>query len=69
MSVDTYLRKKTTAGYQFLRQNGVEIMVALALPRVAKDIHVGLKKFLFLKSFSIQVESKEGHAHGPACKH
>ena len=67
MSVDTQpQRKKSIKGYQVVRQNGVDILVSYNLAQVARSIHVGLKRFLFLRSFSIEVEPKDDHIHGPA---
>ncbi len=63
MSVDTYLKGKNTSRYQVVRQDGVEILVAFGLPRFAKSVHLGMKSFLFWKSFAVNIDPK--HVHGP----
>ena len=65
MAVDTYLKNKSTAGYQMVRQDDVELLVSPVLARNVKSIHVGLKRFLFLKFWSIQLEPLSDHVHAP----
>ena len=64
MSVDTYVKKKSTRGYQIIRLDGADVLVSHSLARIAKSIHVGLKKSFFWKSFATEVEPIGGHIHG-----
>ncbi len=63
MAVDTYLRNKNTSSYQTVRQEDVQFLVAPTLARNAKHLHVGLKKFLLWRSWSIQIEPVSDHLH------
>lgn len=63
MSVDTYLKGKTTSKYVGLEQYGLDILVAGGLPRFAKRIELDAKRFLIWKSFDVWVEAK--HVHAP----
>lgn len=65
MSVYTYLRGKNTQGYHKGALEDVEILVAPSLAGWSKTIDLGLKKFLMVKSFSVDVEVK-GHHHSLA---
>ena len=69
MSVDTYLKRKRTDHYQMMRQGDVRFLVAPVLARNAKRLHVGLKRTLFWKSWSVQIEPLKDHFHGPSCRH
>ena len=70
MSVDTYLgKRKSTAGYQIVRHNEVQVLVSSALARAARSIHVRLKRFVLWKYLSAEIEPVGDHIHGPACNH
>ena len=64
MAVDTYLRKKSTSAYHVTHLNGAQILVSHPLARVAKTIHVGMKRWFFWWAFDIEVEPEGGHLHG-----
>ena len=66
MAVDTYLRNKNTSRYQTVRHEDVQFLVAPTLALNAKRLHVGLKKFLLWRSWSVQIEPVSAHLHSPA---
>ena len=66
MAVDTYLRNKNTSRYQTVQQEDVQFLVAPTLALNAKRLHVGLKKFLLWRSWSIQIEPVSDHLHSLA---
>ena len=65
MSVDTYLRKKSTANYQLVRYDGIEVLVSHSLARKVGSIHLDLSRFMFWKSLSVEAEAIGSHVHGP----
>ena len=66
MSVDTYLKRKNTAGYHVSHHNDLEVLVSDTLTRVVKKAHVSVKRTFFFKTLAVEIEAKEFHAHGPA---
>ena len=69
MSVDTYLKRKNTSKYGTLEHQGVRVLVSPLLAHSVRSVHIGMRRALLWKSFSIQVEPIGEHFHGPACRH
>ena len=65
MSVDTSLKGKNTKGYHSMEFAGVKVLVAPGLVRNAKRLSLDVNRFLFWKSFDIEVEPLSDHLHGP----
>lgn len=66
MSVDTYLKNKRTSEYQTVNQEGVQFLLAPVLVRNVKQMHLGLRKFLFWRSLFVQLEPIDDHIHSPS---
>ena len=47
MAVDTYLKGKNTSKYRRVRQDGVQILVAPTIVRLADEVHLVARKGLF----------------------
>lgn len=65
MSVDTYLKGKDTSGYQRVRHEDVEVLIAPSMARWTGTVSMTTKGPRFWRGFHVAVE----HEHGPACQH
>lgn len=64
MSVDANERHRGIRGYQISKQDGLEVLLSFALTRYAKHVDVDLKRSLFGKTLSVEVEATP-HRHAP----
>lgn len=64
MSVDTYLQGKDTRDYLRLDADGVEVLIAPAIPQMSERLTLTVGGWL-LRRLTAEVE----HEHGPACRH
>ena len=69
MSVDTYLRGKNMKKYKMAVHEGIQVMISPDLIQQASTVHLGLKRFLFWKQYTVDAVPIRGHFHGPACTH
>lgn len=65
MSVDTYVKGRDTSGYTELERDGVRVLVAPRLARLADGLRVETRGLGPLRRLDVTVE----HVHGPACAH
>ena len=60
VSVDTYIGRRDTANYKPVRGDGVEVLVSNALSPHIRNIHLDVKKFLFMTSLRARLELRNG---------
>ena len=60
VSVDTYVGRRNTANYQAVRGDGVEVLVSNALSPYVRNIHMDVKRFLFMTSLQARLELQDG---------
>jgi hypothetical protein len=63
------MRKKNLARYQVIKRDGVDVLVSDWLAPALRGVKVSIKRFLFFKHLSVDLEPAGGHFHGPACRH
>lgn len=61
MSVDIYLKGKDTSGYELVRHEDIEVLVAPDMARWSSRVRLDTKGALFWRGFDVAVE----HEHGP----
>jgi hypothetical protein len=58
--VDTYIGRRNISRYQVVQRPGMELLVAPALARHARNLEIALGRFLFWRRLKAQVELPEG---------
>ena len=58
--VDTYVGGRNTANYHALSGEGVEVLVSNAISPFVRNIHMDVKKFLFMTSLQARLELQNG---------
>ncbi len=66
MSVDTYLKGKNLKSYRAVEQDGLRILISDTLGQWAKSAAIDVSRFLFWRSFDVEVVPLRAHVHGAA---
>ena len=66
MSLDTYLKRKDLSRYYAAQSDSVVILLSQTLGTWAQSISISAKRFLFWKSFDVEVVPTHAHAPGVA---
>ena len=60
VSVDTYIGNRNTSRYSIVKQDDVEVLVSSAIAPFVSNVHLDLKKFMFMRTLKAKLELQNG---------
>ena len=58
------VRRRNTASYQMVRQDGIELLVSPDLAKASRHLSIDLKQFLIFRNLKAQAELTNGFVLG-----